>query len=459
MSLNNSPSRSDRLSLLTSIAIALWMVVLTLAPHSAYRPLHIVFHYGLLPVLLGIFCYIRWREIGTPLFRCFSWPDLSMVLYIALTLVSYFWANKTGSPGLHFFAVFRNIFVPFSVFWVIRISRFGSRQIGILVPVMTLLTVINIFVSLLAWFKPEYLPSIWPALLSDIGEIRITGTFTNADIFAGAVMLFSSFILQDTTIRKNGPYRLLLMSIYSLSIVCIWLTFSRTSWISLVFLLLITGVLYRKSFVRLDLISLVPSLLLLIVTFAIPPTILREQKKVTPEVTALPMDQANTLRMVYERIASSSQIRSRILTGYAGLRMFAEKPILGWGYETYILHAKKFVAPIGSWKISEYESQRAPSHNTFITILAETGVLGLFLYTFPLAWWGLSAVRNRHLYMESRHNKSFLNFRFFIVLWANLALILLISQSIDIRFFPFTLVQIWFILGLISNLIQPDSES
>jgi O-antigen ligase len=445
----------NRIPMVTSIAIALWITVLTLAPHYAFRPLHLGFHYFLLPFLLGVHLYFRWRVKGISLFRSLGWPGLSMILYLVLAAISYYWGDKTGSVALHLLAVFRNILVPFAVFWLIRYTHLGNDQIRILVPVMALLSVINVLISLLAWFKPQYLPSIWPALLSDIGEIRITGTFTNPDILSCALALYSSFILQEAIQWKTGFYRLFLLSVCSLSWSGIVLTFSRTSWIGLVFLLLITFIVYGRGLVKLDLIGLLPGVLLLAIIFAFPPNTLEEQRKAFSN-TLLP---SNTMQMTGNRITSPSQIRSRILTGYAGIRMFSERPIWGWGYETYNLHAKKFVKPVGSLKATEYEKERAPSHNTFITMLAETGVLGLLLYTFPFAWWGFLAVRNRHLYVVSLPSKSFLDFRFFIILWTNLAFIFLISQSIDIRFFPFSLVQIWLILGLLSNLIQPDNGS
>jgi O-antigen ligase len=239
-----------------------------------------------------------------------------------------------------------------------------------------------------------------------------------------------------------------------LAFVCILVTFSRASWIGWGFLVLISGILYGRTLVWLDLIALLPGALLLVFTSTIPPKTLMVQQQATSVIQG----QTNTLSMVGERVGSTPQIRSRILTGYAGLRMFAEKPIWGWGYQTYDLHAKKFLKPVGSLKITKYD-ERATSHNTFITILAETGVLGLFLYTFPLAWWTFLAVRNRHVYMASLYSNSFMNSSFFMILWANLAFILIISHAMDIRFFHFTQVQVWLILGLISNLIQPDSDS
>ncbi len=472
-----APGRDDRGSWLTLGALALWLTVLTLAPHSSFRGLHIAVHYALLPCLLAFQAFRRRREGAFG----FGWPDASMVLYLALALGSVLWAEKPGPTRLHLFAVFRNILVPFAAFWLIRIAPPGAGQLRALVPLMAALSLWNVLVSVLAWFAPAHLPPVWPALLSDAGEIRLTGTFTNPDILAGALALFSGFLLHDALHRGAGAHRMLLLSAAGLNLACIFMTFSRTSWIALAFFLLLAALLYGKMLIGRDLVGFLPAAALLALVLAVPPKSIAEQEK--RESRTLPArteetrvseggsqakgnrpapaleeggrgSRANTARLLDARIASTSQIRSRIITGYAGLRMFAEKPVGGWGYETYDIHARRFVKPLGSLKVTAYEMERAPSHNTFITILAETGAPGLILYTFPLAWWALAAFRKRRS-LRSLPGDPFVNSRFQGMLWASLAFILLVGQSIDLRFFPFTLVEIWLLLGLIANQVRP----
>jgi len=345
--------------------------------------------------------------------------------------------------------VYRNIFVPFAVFGLVRLTHTREDQIKSWVPVMAFLCLVNVIVSTVAWFRPEMLPRIWRGLLVDIGEIRITGTFTGPGEFSSAILFFSSFIFQYAVTRKKGWLRSLCVSLCSLGWVCILLTFQRASWFALLLVVVIAVMLYARAVLPFDSIGLLTGAVLLIFTLTIPPEVLRKQAN----MPGTAQREVSTLNMVNERIHSTSQIRSRIVTGHSGIRMFIEKPLLGWGYETYNLHSRRFVGPVGSLKITEYE-RRATSHNTSITLLAETGLIGFFLYLFPLGWWLILTIRNRSRLLTSLASGQFLNSRFFGMLWVNLGYILIISQFFDIRFFPLTLVQIWLILGLISNFVQ-----
>lgn len=77
-------------------------------------------------------------------------------------------------------------------------------------------------------------------------------------------------------------------------------------------------------------------------------------------------------------VLRSKTIRVRVAWWQAGLRMFRERPVLGWGPETYVTHYAKYVAP-ESAKLGDSETADKP-HNVFVEHLAHTGLLGFGAY-------------------------------------------------------------------------------
>jgi len=414
--------------------IIVWMVILVLFPsheHGVGRDLYRLVHYLLMPTFLGItlsFHKLRLKE--RPWLRL-GWVDWAMISYLVFVLVSVVSndALKEG-PIPHVISIYRRIFVAFVAYWVVRLVRPGEKEMRSLVPVMVILCIIECTAGLIAWFRPEMLSSIWPGRVEEFGGPRITGTFTQADVYSGALVFFSTFIFQFALTRKKRVSRLLYFALFDLAIVSIFYSYSRASWLAAMTVLIILACLHTRSF----LLFVLPGLVIW--------------------GSLLMMVDGQEDSYAVKRLNTSDTVRSRIITNMAGLKMFGKKPIFGWGYGSYDLHDWRFMEQIGSFKPTTWEREEATSHNTYLTILAETGIMGFLLYTVPLWWWFILTVKAWPRLPKGLPEEGFAGWRFFVMLWANLLFILLISQSIDIRFFPFTLVQMWLILGLIANMVD-----
>jgi O-antigen ligase len=91
-----------------------------------------------------------------------------------------------------------------------------------------------------------------------------------------------------------------------------------------------------------------------------------------------------------------------------------------------------------------------PSHNTFLTIMAELGVIGLGLYLFPVIWWlFLSSKAGRRL-----PSHGFLSWRLLVLLWLLMLHMFIVNNSMDMQFFVFGTTVWWMALGLIANLVD-----
>lgn len=67
----------------------------------------------------------------------------------------------------------------------------------------------------------------------------------------------------------------------------------------------------------------------------------------------------------------------------AGLRMFADRPVQGWGPDTFVTEYHHYLAPAAS-KLGDAETADKP-HNVFVEHLAHTGLLGFGLYVALIA--------------------------------------------------------------------------
>jgi O-antigen ligase len=129
-------------------------------------------------------------------------------------------------------------------------------------------------------------------------------------------------------------------------------------------------------------------------------------------------------------------------------QMFQQKPILGWGYETLDQNIGHFYRQVGEASLTRHV---VTSHNTYMTVLTELGLIGLVLYMFPVIWWLILTFK-----VWPRMPKEGLWSRQLIAgLWLVMLFIFTVSNAIDMRFFQFGLALWWMILGLIANMVYP----
>lgn len=74
--------------------------------------------------------------------------------------------------------------------------------------------------------------------------------------------------------------------------------------------------------------------------------------------------------------------QERLFLAQNAIRLFWERPLLGWGPGSFISAQGQLNFPRGNFNFYQ------PVHNLFLLILAETGLLGLFWFTYWLRkWW------------------------------------------------------------------------
>jgi O-antigen ligase len=122
------------------------------------------------------------------------------------------------------------------------------------------------------------------------------------------------------------------------------------------------------------------------------------------------------------------------------LQLAAQKPIFGWGYGSFdrVKNTSELTA-VGGIPINSL--LETTSHNSYLTILVETGVIGLLLYALPfLILAGLAMVRARAPTRDGWIIAGTL---------ASLLVIVLSGVTLDFRFFSFAQVLPWILLAIL----------
>jgi O-antigen ligase len=150
-----------------------------------------------------------------------------------------------------------------------------------------------------------------------------------------------------------------------------------------------------------------------------------------------------------DRFSDRVNVQARVVINDWSLKLAREKPLGGWGYGSFdrVKNASNFSA--GS--LDRMNLLHYTSHNTFLTIFVETGILGLALVLVPWLVVGAAAlVRAR----QPREDRWIL-----VALLAILGVWVINAGAIDMRFFSFVGALPWLAVGLLRRRLIDDRSS
>lgn len=348
------------------LALLIWLFVVPLfsiTPDARGRMIYWLAH-RTLPLLTLIIMLVAARfRMSKHVFPKLGWPEAMMGIYVLFGLFSIFLLND--KPQATFYLFYDRVISPMCLYLLIRLWAPSEEDLKRLAPVMLFLLLFQVMVGLIAWYSPSLLPSPW--VKEEFG--RTTGTLSSYGAYA-ATMLFSGlFLLQAALNQKTG----LLRNIYFLSFILagfgVFMSFSRGAWVAGALVMLGLLLIDQKRIIQIAFIA-VP----LVFFLAAGPL-------------AGQLNWANE-RLYSERSEQSALIRLPVFQ--ASVRMFAEKPLFGWGYENFNRYDTQFYSAIEGVAV---EVKDLSSHNFFLTLLAEQGLVGTLLFLFPFFWWLVRSVR------------------------------------------------------------------
>ncbi len=241
---------------------------------------------------------------------------------------------------------------------------------------------------------------------------RMFSSFLDPNFAGTFFVLFFIFILglvYDFFKKKLFLNSLVLSALGVFVLIAVYLTYSRSALIMLIlstatFLFLIG----RKKMIALSIV------LLLLIIFIIP-------KSFQTEGTNL------------FRTFSSQQ---RIESSQVALRIFQSSPVFGVGFNAYRYAQNKYGLNNKIWQITH---SGAGTDNSFLFVLATTGIVGLGAYTYLLY----------NLFLLAKKNLK--NNVFSIIFFSSLAGLIFNSLFINSLFYVFILEWIWIMASLIEN--------
>jgi O-antigen ligase len=155
-------------------------------------------------------------------------------------------------------------------------------------------------------------------------------------------------------------------------------------------------------------------------------------------VLALYWPQIRSSQLYTTRISDSQNIQIRVVLQRASIAVAEQRPIFGWGYNSF--DRVKFKAPVYSNTVPVAEALSYTSHDSFLTILVEYGAVGLLLFFVPFIPIMWRAARQARLPSPDRW--------FFVAGLGVIAVVELNAATVDYRFFSFIPALPWLFLGL-----------
>lgn len=406
-------------------AIMIWMAILPFFPfNSEFSLVYYTFHRTLIPLTLGIIIFGRMLRFNAYQPIRLVAADWSTFIFGVLGIASIFISGKDSRVVL---TIFDRILVPFLIYWIIRLSHPGMPDIRRVIWLAAVLCLAESVIGLLSWFAPELLLSIWH---SNMQGDRVVGTFGEPAAYAIVLMFYMLFVFYGAVSGKKGWRQTVLLVIFGLGMVCILFTFTRSCWLAGIFVVLGLLYLYPKITGMLLLIT-VPTMLFLSSGLLV-----------------------NEFAHAYQRFNDEETADDRVILVHAGQQMFLARPIFGWGYSNYDRYDWKFMERVDNAAPGKWHIQYGTSHHTYITILAEMGLVGFFFYALPVIWWLTLTIKRlpqiRKMYLW--------NWRFVIILWMIIGFQIIVAQFVDLRYFFYAHATLWLSLGLIANIVQDSSK-
>lgn len=300
--------------------------------------------------------------------------ELLMAGYLVVSALSILYlSNDVGAELRH---LYDRVAVPMILYLIVRLVPPKRAELRKFSYILMFVLFSQALIGLAQWFAPGLLPG---RLLGRAGE-RTTGSLDQANVF-GIVALWAGTMILHVSRQLPGKLRRVGPPCFVLGVVMAFATFSRASWLAA--MVVVVGVFF--AYRRVARVIMIAGVVAVLAFLAIGSSgwlssYLRER--------------------VYSP-ASETTALSRLPVMYASVRMFEEKPLTGWGYGNFDRYDTMFQSRVGDLFVPTKDHS---SHNLFLTILAEQGLLGLGTYLGIAVYWlaktprGLARLRVNGLY-------------------------------------------------------------
>ena len=402
-------------------AVLLWLMVFPFFIREALpggRYIYWVLHRAMIPGAFGITVLAELLNREKKRVLRLGVAEVSLLLYVLLSVINIFLMSHDPFGAL--IRYYDRIFVPFCMYGLVRLTDLKEedlKRIALIapIPIMT-----QTAIGMMSWFAPGKLPNVW---LNREGE-RTVGSFGNPGVFTTTLMFCAVFLYMYAMQSKSQRVRLACYSMFGLAMFSIFFSFSRGSWLGALIVCLGLLYLYPRTTLRLGVIALVVVSIVSLVYFK------------------------TYILYAAQRLTTKSTAEGRLIGGVATLRVIQSSPLFGVGFENHELYDEQYRG-----RVLDFAANNAhTSHNTYLLLIAEMGLVGFLFYMLPFLWWWLAGQKVRHKMPEY----GFQSWRMLVILWLLLFDHIAVGSFTDmIQSNLFASGMWWLILGLIANLTNP----
>jgi hypothetical protein len=404
------------------VVIPIWLLtgpLIAVTQSPAVRALFWVAHRGL--PLAALIAVVVSRIVGDrdKAFPRLGLPELMMGGYVVVTTLSVLY--RSLEPFVTGILMYDRIVIPMLLYLVIRLVEPGPSELRGLVPVFAFILLFETLVGALSWVAPGVLPSYW---LNHQG-LRTVGSLSEVNLYGTTVLTAGLFLFYGSMASRRGGRFLLGIGLFGLSLFMAFFTFSRASWLAALAVMLGLLLLRPKQVGKFLLVGLT-ALVLLVGSGA-----LDQQLEFADQ------------RLLSEQSANSAL--SRLPVVVASVRMFNERPIIGWGYENFDRYDYQFQGPFANLIFPDRDHA---SHNLWLTILSEQGLVGFILYVGPALYWLVLTKRN----YAKLPTEGYLGRNLVVVAWLAILSHVIVNNFTRMQL-PFGFGLYWIMLGLIASTV------
>jgi hypothetical protein len=297
--------------------------------------------------------------------REWSWPRLRPVDYALIAagvyvLISAWQAGTVRNPKTYYELIDSHGFEPWAYFILAPFVVKTTRQRRILFGCLTLCGAYLGYTAIVEGMKATSL--VWPAYIADPNILTHAGRARGPFIEAGAMGLAlcgcaaAALALAATSIRM--VLRVACVIVAAACAVGIIFTLTRAIWLGAAAALLGTLVIVPQLRRYLPLAA-VGAVIAVATAFALVPSLSTD---------------------VNTRENDKAPVWSRLNSDAAGVRMFKEKPVLGWGWDTFAANSPPFYRLAADYPLNGV----GDLHEVFLSKAVELGVVGGGLWLVAL---------------------------------------------------------------------------
>jgi O-antigen ligase len=379
-----------------------------------------VLHRAGILALIGLVFVYHVAGLRRSLFRLASY-DVALAAFVVLAIFNVLAFSAEGTRGLA--SLHDKLLVPIGVFWLVRAISPDRRQMALLVLAGLFVLIVQIGIGMTSWFAPEILPAHW----LDRAGTRTTGTLGGPAPFTVTVVLFGLLVLHRMWGMRPSLEKLMLAGLLAASVLVVFLSLSRGSWLGAGAVVLVLGALYGRAF-------LWPAVAVGVLG-----------------VVLLGGPLADQAELAEERAGVTSTVESRAITNVASVRMIEERPLFGFGFGRFEDYDERYKSRVAEIPLETGGS----AHNTYLNFAVEMGLPAMALYFAPLVGllW-LSVTRRRLLPEAGPYSR-----RLVLFLWLALLDQFLVCNFMEmVQSSPWATGLWWLTLGLIAVAIDRQRQ-